>query len=170
MAQKKRAIRAKKRASRNPRLSPVDYVGKRELVVMAREEVGLRVTRRSMRSEMDIDVKPLADALKSMKVAMRPLFGSESRIAAKARALAETTDITVPDLSVFYQVDVPERRLEEVAEALRDQETVEAAFVKPPTELPAIAGTRDETLTMNRMLSTRAIRATTTPFFVPEQG
>lgn len=37
-------------------------------------------------------------------------------------------------LSLFYRVDAPDDRLDELAERLRKQELIEAAYVKPPIE------------------------------------
>lgn len=165
--QSKRANRKSKK--RTPRLAPEDVAGQRELIVMAHEEVGLRVTSRAITAEADIDVAPLKEQLKSMKVSMRPLFGmSERRIAARTEALAESSNASVPELSVYYQVDVSDKRMDEVAEALLDQDVVAAAYVKPPTELPALAN--DKTADVNRMRAKRSTRAKATPLLVPEQG
>jgi|GEM_PF-4692227 len=45
-------------------------------------------------------------------------------------------DLDLIKLSLFYGVDAPDDRLDELAERLRKQELIEAAYVKPPI-LPA---------------------------------
>ena len=57
-----------------------------------------------------------------------------------ARLAAQTESAQAPmeDLSVFYRVEAPAERLEELREQLAAAELVEAAFIKPPVELPRI--------------------------------
>jgi hypothetical protein len=70
---------------------------------------------------------------------MRPLFGiSEKRLRAETSSLATTTGADVPDLSVYYRVDAPDERLDELAERLREQDVIEAAYVKPPAAPPQL--------------------------------
>lgn len=105
-----------------------------ELVVVAHPEAALRVRGEDVTAEAE--VRGLEEVLAQPEVAMEPLFGkSEQRLQAEAEALAET-GADAPDLSVFYRVDAPEERFEELAEELRAQDAVEAAYVKPPSEAP----------------------------------
>ena len=109
----------------------------RELIVIAKREAGLRVTREGIASVEGADVNSLADVLASESAVMRPLFGtSEEQIQARTASVAAETDADVPDLSVYYRVEAPDERLEELAARLREQDVVEAAYVKPPAELP----------------------------------
>ena len=109
----------------------------RELIVIAKREAGLRVTREGIASVEGADVNSLADVLASESAVMRPLFGtSEEQIQARTVSVAGETDADVPDLSIYYRVEAPDERLEELAARLREQEVVEAAYVKPPAELP----------------------------------
>jgi hypothetical protein len=52
--------------------------------------------------------------------------------------VAAETGVAGPDLSIFYKVEAPAERLNELAQQLREQETITAAYVKPPAEPPQI--------------------------------
>jgi hypothetical protein len=68
-------------------------------------------------------------------VTLQPLFGvREERLQAEAASLVAETGAEVPDLSVYYRVEAPDDRLEQLAERLRQLDAVEAAYVKPPAE------------------------------------
>ncbi|HLL47996.1 MAG TPA: S8 family serine peptidase [Longimicrobiaceae bacterium] len=112
----------------------------RELVVVARDGAGLRARTGGLEvaSVGDADVAPLGRLLQSAGVRLVPLFGaSEERVLRAREAVADATGATPPDLSIFYRVEAPDAQLDELAEALRDQDAVEAAFVKPPA-VPAV--------------------------------
>jgi hypothetical protein len=109
----------------------------RELVVMVDSSVGLRASGTTIASVADVDVSPLADLVSTENIALFPLFGvNEERL--KAETIATTGETESPDLSVFYKVEAPNSRLEELAERLRTYNAVETAFVKPRTELPQV--------------------------------
>src|SRR5215216_4796184 len=102
-----------------------------ELIVIAKQDLGLRATREGVRSVRGADVSPLTDLLASEGVTLKPLFGvSEERLQARRRSLVAETGRDVPDLSFFYRVEAPEERLDDLAEQLREMEEVEAAYVK----------------------------------------
>ena len=141
---------------------PEDFPPERELIVVAKREVGLRATRESVASLTGADVSSLADLLASEGVTLRPLFGvSEERLQAEAASLAAETGAEVPDLSVYYRVDAPDERLDELAERLRQSEVVETAYVKPPAELPQL---------LNDMVPLPAEPPVHTPDFSARQG
>jgi hypothetical protein len=110
----------------------------RELVVIAKPEAGLRATPAgSVESVAEADVSPLVDLLASEGATLEPLFGiSEERLRREAESMAPATGMAVSDLSVYYWVQAPDERLDELAERLQQQELVEAAYVKPPGEPP----------------------------------
>jgi hypothetical protein len=109
----------------------------RELIVVVRHEARLRATREGIASVEGAEANPLADVLASESAIIRPLFGTgQERIRARTASVAAETNADVPDLSVYYKVDAPDERLEELAARLREQEVVEAAYVKPAAELP----------------------------------
>jgi hypothetical protein len=141
----------------------------RELVVIARPEVGLRATREGVASALEVDVAPLAELLGAEGIALEPLFGlSEERLQLEAAALAPSAEVEVPDLSVYYRVRAPDERLDELAEHLLEQEAVEAAYVKPPSELPEAPQGAVEML--NDMLPLAEEAPPATPDFTARQG
>jgi hypothetical protein len=111
----------------------------RELIVVAQPQAELRVTREDVFSARGADVTLLNELLRSEGVSLRPLFGiSEERLRAETSSLAATTGADVPDLSVYYRVEAPDERLDELAERLREQDVIEAAYVKPPSAPPQL--------------------------------
>jgi hypothetical protein len=114
----------------------------RELIVIVKPEVGLRVTREGVRSTEGANVAPLARLLASEgpDISFHPLFVvSEEELKAEAEYLRTTTGAEVPDLSVYYRVEAPDERLGQLAARLLELDVVEAAYVKPPAE-PAVYG------------------------------
>lgn len=119
--------------------TPDGPVSQRELIVIAKRAVGLRATKEKMFSAAGADIGPLENILTTEGVTMRPLFGvSEERIRDRVTALTAETGEELPDLSVYYAVDAPDERLDELAEQLRKTDAVEAAYVKPAAELPLL--------------------------------
>jgi hypothetical protein len=83
-------------------------------------------------------VEPLANLLRT-GVSVIPLFGpSEERLIARAAQVMAEAGVTVPDLSIYYKVDAPSERLHDLAAQIREQDTIAAAYVKPPAEPPQI--------------------------------
>jgi len=111
----------------------------RELVVIAAPEAGLRASPTGLASAAGAEVGSLARLLESQGAALRPLFGvSEERLQHHALSLAAERDVAVPDLSVYYRVEAPDERLDDLAERLRKHPAVLGAYVKPPAELPQL--------------------------------
>jgi subtilisin family serine protease len=110
-----------------------------ELIVIARPAAGLRVRRGGAEviSLGGADTRALSRALAG-EVRLVPLFGDEDRLLARSAAVAAETGVAGPDLSVFYRVEAPADRLDEIAERLLEDDAVEAAYVKPPAEPPII--------------------------------
>lgn len=107
----------------------------RELIVVAKRDLGLRATREGVASVTGADVGPLTDLLASEGLALEPLFGvSEERLQAQTASLAAETGADVPDLSVYYRVEAPDNRLDDLAKRLQQMDGIEAAYVKPPAE------------------------------------
>lgn len=141
---------------------------KRELIVVINPEAGVRATREGIRSIAAANINPLAELLASENATMRPLFGlSEERMQARTASLATESNADVPDLSVYYKIDAPDERLEEIASRLREQEIVEAAYVKPAPELPIALELRNQTL--NFMQARAAQAPPVTPDFSTRQ-
>jgi hypothetical protein len=107
---------------------------------VSKEEVGLRATREGVASTAGHDLAPLANLLKSENVRLTPLFGvSEERLKAEVASLAPSLPGPLPDLSLYYYVDAPDEQLDSLAERLRQQPSIAAAYVKPPAEPAAVA-------------------------------
>jgi hypothetical protein len=130
--------------AQNPPL-PSPAAGRPELVVIARSSAGLRASGAGIVAA-EAGAAPQAAGLQARLAArgavMRPLFGlSEDRLQAQrgqvveGRPNAETAAAEVPDLSVFYQVEA-EGDLEALAEELRADPLIDAAYVKPAGEPP----------------------------------
>jgi|GEM_PF-591370 len=132
-----------------------------ELIVIARAGAGLRARggdSGALESVAGADVSSLNKLLKS--AAITPLFGvSEDRLQAAAAAEAASSGVQLPDLSVFYKVDVPAEKAAELAARLRDNEAVEAAYLKPPAEPPQL----------NTMVADANDAPPATPDFRPRQ-
>lgn len=98
----------------------------RELVVMARPEVG-RGLAGGPASGTGADVAPLRELLEAEGATVVPL-----------------SDGAQPDLPAFYTVEAPEEALDRLAAQLRASDLIEAAYIKPPVEpfLPLEDGQR----------------------------
>lgn len=135
---------------------------RRELIVIAKPEFGLRATREGATSVSGMDTTPLNDILAAEGVTMEPLFGkSENRLQAEAASLAEVAEEAVPDLSKYYLIEAPDERLDEIAESLQRVDGIEAAYVKPPAE-PAH-------FRLNEMAPLAIEPPVATPNFAPRQ-
>ena len=110
-----------------------------ELIVVARAEAGLRARRggAEMSSRSGAALGGIRRVLET-GVRLVPLFGSEDRVVARAAEVASVTGTTGPDLSVFYKVDAPASQLASLAERLRKDDAIAAAYVKPAAEPPAL--------------------------------
>src|SRR4029434_6526348 len=102
------------------------YESAPELVVIARPDAGLRVRsgeRGTVTSVAGAAVEPLANLLRG-EVTITPLFGrGEERLIARAAHVMAETGVAVPDLSIFYKVEAPTERLNNLAQQFREQET-----------------------------------------------
>jgi hypothetical protein len=138
MAKRTRTTTRRPAAAR-PSVQPSTAAEGAELIVVARPAAALRARRggAEVQSMSGVNVRALGRIL-GEDVRLVPLFGSEERLIARAATAAAETGRGGPDLSVFYRVEAPEARLEQLAEQLRQQESIEAAYVKPPAEPPGI--------------------------------
>jgi hypothetical protein len=96
------------------------FSSERELILIAKSEPELRVTRRGITSAIGSDVAPLADLLSTEEVTIHPLFGvNEERMKLEVATLEAAIDTKMPNMSVYYRVEVPDERLNKIAEKLR---------------------------------------------------
>ena len=140
----------------------------RELIVIAKPEAGLRATKEGVTSALGADVSPLSALLESEGITLRPLFGlSEEKMHDRTASLSAQAGEEMPEFSAFYHVEAPDERLDDLAESLRQMDVVEAAYVKPPSEPPAVAAAEVEVL--NAMLPSDSEPPIATPDFTANQ-
>jgi hypothetical protein len=110
-----------------------------ELVVVTRRQAAFRASAGRFLSAAGENVSDVSRVLARHKATMVPIFGpTEERVMARLAALGEEAQAPMEDLSVFYRIDAPTERLDELRDQLAQTELVEAAFVKPAVELPQI--------------------------------
>jgi hypothetical protein len=147
---------------------PGDFPKRRELIVVAKPEAGLRSTTSGVASVAGMNVSQLDGLLASEGVRLKPLFGdSEEQVKARAAAFPAAGGI-MPDLSVYYHVEAPDEKLDYLAEAFRKHGAVDAAYVKPPAEPAAAAPLQLQQL--NFMLPREEDAPAVTPDFTASQG
>ncbi len=87
--------------------------------------------------------KGLDEVARAVGAPVRPLFGlTPAQLRSEASRFQARTGTRLPDLSGFYHVLVPGRRVEALRDRLLRLEVVEAAYVKPRTEHPVVLGPR----------------------------
>jgi hypothetical protein len=117
--------------------SPPRSFGSRELIVVSKPEAGLRAAGPEIASATGAEVASLASLIASEGISLQPLFGaSEERLRAEAAAAETETGKEMPDLSLYYRVEAPDERLDELAERLNESELIDGAYVKPAGEPP----------------------------------
>jgi outer membrane biosynthesis protein TonB len=134
MAKKRRTRKYQTRAGTAPTVP-----GTPELIVMTKPDVALRARRGGLEvaSMSGMNIGDLSRIVGG-DVRLLPLFGNEERVIARAANVAAFTGRGGPDLSLFYKIEAPESKLAALADDLRELESVEAAYVKPPAEPPLI--------------------------------
>jgi hypothetical protein len=106
---------------------------------MTRREAAFRASAGRFMSAAGENVGGLERLLTRHGASMVPIFGpTEERVMARLAMMSEAVQAPMEDLSVFYRVDAPAERLEELRNQLAATELVEAAYVKPGVELPQI--------------------------------
>jgi subtilisin family serine protease len=147
------------RARRSTRSHPAEAGA--ELIVISRPAAGLRIHSGGdeIASISGADTAPLRRVLKG-GVRLVPLFGDEERLIAQEAAVASVTGTAGPELARFYHVEAPASRLNALAEELRRQPTIEAAYIKPAAEPPSLTPPAAES----------ADAPPVTPDFIASQG
>jgi hypothetical protein len=169
MAEPKHPPRSTAATSRMPTMqsSPLP----RELVVVAKPAAELRVGAEGVTSAAGTDVSSLASLLSSQGASLRPLFGiSEDKLRETTATMAADTEEEELKLHLFYKVEADDEKLDQLAEGLRTQPVVDAAFVKPPTMFAmAVAPQISAVETLNEMLPVTLAPPVVTPDFTPRQ-
>ena len=110
-----------------------------ELVVVTRRQAAFRASAGRFMSAAGENVSDVSRVLTKHKATLVPIFGpTEERVMARLAAHGEAAQAPMEDLSVFYRVEAPTERLEDLRDELANTELVEAAFIKPAVELPRI--------------------------------
>lgn len=132
----------------------------RELVIITGADVGARATARGFESVAGADFTAIANVLSDPSIRIVPLFGLPEERMRNLTAEVASAEVDVPDLARFYQVEAPDDRLDELAERLLQDPSIEGAYVKPRAEPPQI----------NDMAPTAEEPPAVTPDFTPKQG
>ena len=141
-------------------------LGRRELVVLTRPDAGLHTGTAGLRSAAGADTGSLGDVLDRHHAQLRPLFGpSEDRVRAAVAELPTTEGL--PDLGTFYSVTADDDVLDRLAEDLRGEDLVEAAYVKPAGTTPQMV---EAVEVLNTMTNDPADAPPVTPDFTGRQG
>jgi hypothetical protein len=118
----------------------------------------------------------LEDALRSFGAALSPLFAvAEDRMAERAAAAAAATGADLSGMPRFYRVEAQDASLDDLAVTLGGLDLVEAAYVKPPGELPVLApeapaADAGVSIGINAMSPSLEEPPLHTPDFTPRQG
>jgi hypothetical protein len=143
-------------------------MGRRELIVIAKQQAGLRASATGLASIIGADTASLTDVLTRHGASMEPLFGlSEERMRAKVTSLSHAAAMS--DLGVFYNVTAPDERLDALAAELQAHALVDAAYVKPAGEPPAIVLDEDVAAPLNDMVPAPGDAPPMTPDFASRQ-
>ena len=152
----------KKPKTENGTLSP------KELIVIANHDAGIRASAVGVSSVTGLATAGLEKCLKDNKAEMTPLFGlSEDKLISEISSLKSITE-NVPDLDLFYKVEVEEGQMEKVAGELLKLDGVQAAYVKPPVAFAQDASEMEEEI--NVMESSSQSAPAGTPDFISRQG
>lgn len=139
-------------------------LGRRELVVVTVPDANIRASRSGVQADSERGSDDLAEVLSAADAFMTPLFGpSEERVRAHTADFAPEGE----DLARYYHVEADDDRLDDLAAALLELPSVEAAYVKPAGELPTATA---ELATLNDMRSVPDEPPATTPSFEARQG
>jgi hypothetical protein len=106
--------------------------GDAELIVMTHPEAAFRASAGRLESAAGADVGSVEKILRRHGASLHPLFGpTEERIMARSGRFAEAAAGPLEDLSIFYRVEGPQARLEDMRASLAASELVVAAYIKP---------------------------------------
>jgi hypothetical protein len=110
-----------------------------ELVVVMRPQSAFRASAGRFMSAAGENVSDISKVLSRHGATLVPIFGpTEERVMARLAAQSVAAQAPMEDLSVFYKVEAPAARFDELQAQLSSSELIEAAFVKPAVELPRL--------------------------------
>ena len=145
---------------------------RRELIVIAKPEVQLRTSGPSVVSRAGADTTALNDLLTSENATLELLFGANEERLERDAASAPTAGETDPNPAVYYCVQAADETLDRLAARLIEQDTIEAAYVKPAAELAVMTLNRpqQDATGINDMSPLADEAPPATPNFVSRQG
>ena len=140
----------------------------RELIVIAHPHAGLRARAQGVSSTTGADVGTLASVLDAHGARMTPLFGDEDRV--RRAAIEQGRPEAGSSEHLYYHVEAPDDRLDQLAEQLRASDLVDAAYVKPAGEMPAAVVEAARDTRINAMSASLADAPPATADFSPRQA
>jgi len=112
--------------------TPSMLPSERLLVMIAKPEVGLRARPTGVASAVSADVGDLNRVLREGAASMRPLFGdTEERLQARIATMPVAEAAETPELHLYYWVDAPDEKLDDLAQRLASLPMVAGAYVTP---------------------------------------
>ncbi|WP_246052812.1 S8 family peptidase [Actinocorallia herbida] len=136
----------------------------------------MRITPREAFSPRGENVQGLHELASSPDVVMTPLFGADAeRLRGRSAEASPNGEVDVATenldrMARCYHVDAPESRFAELADRLMRLEVVEAAYVKPRSELARVMEDERTTEAINEMLPVVGEAPAVTPDFTSHQG
>ena len=105
----------------------------RELIVVVRPEVELRVTDKGVESLQNFDVRFLNELLRKPGRSLRPVFRPSKKLPEHGDHYRRTdNDDAAPDLSVYFRLLAPDRELKSLArQLLKQPRIIETAYIVP---------------------------------------
>src|SRR4051812_26743207 len=98
-----------------------------ELVVITRRQAAFRASAGRFLSAAGGNLSDVQRLLSRHSARFVPIFGpTEERVMARVAALSQASQTPLEDLSVFYRVEAPAERLDELRAQLADHELIEA--------------------------------------------
>lgn len=152
-------------------LNPSIASGERELIVIVKQEAGLRATPEGIASTAGVDITPLANLLALENASLELLFGeNEARLQQSVASLSPEAREGVPDLSIYYRVKADDEKLDGLASRLLEQNAVEAAYIKPPVELAVMRAVprQQEAVISSESINRMQPRADEAPAITPD--
>ena len=111
----------------------------RELVVIAKREVGMRASPSGLESTRGVSTTTLENLLKKVDAKLTPLFGkSEDSILKNLNAENPSFKEEDTALHLFYHVESSDDSLESLQEQLLANDLVDGAYIKPKGEVPVM--------------------------------
>lgn len=118
-----------------PAVARVTAQGRRELIVLARPEAGVRaIPGAPVLAATPAAAETLNAVLEASGATLTPLFGASEARARRGMPAAPGA----PDLGAYYVVSADDDKLDDLVASLQALESVEAAYVRPAGEAPVL--------------------------------